>query len=75
MPTCAERMATPGFALSNSSPTILITGNTVKAKEDWNPRRQASIERFAVGEVIQGPDFPELARPFSVHSHWVAGQS
>lgn len=54
---------------------ILISGNTVKAKEDWNPRRQASIERFAVGEVIQGPDFPELARPLSVHSHWVAGQS
>ena len=29
MPTCAERMATPGFNLSNSSPTILMTGGSL----------------------------------------------
>ncbi len=42
---------------------ILIPGNTVKATGDWNPDRQASIERFAIGELISGPDFPELPRP------------
>jgi hypothetical protein len=29
MPTCAERIATPGFTLSNSSPTILMTGGSL----------------------------------------------
>src|SRR5437764_1371493 len=28
MPTWAERIATPGFTLSNSSPTILMTGGS-----------------------------------------------
>lgn len=42
---------------------ILIPGHTVKVKEDWNPGRQASIQRFAIGELIQGPEFPELPRP------------
>jgi len=28
MPTWAERIATPGFTLSNSSPTILMTEAT-----------------------------------------------
>ena len=28
MPTCAERIAVPGFTLSYSSPTILMTGGS-----------------------------------------------
>ena len=35
MPTCAERMATPGFTLSNSSPTILITGSSLASSVFW----------------------------------------
>ncbi|MSU70444.1 MAG: phytanoyl-CoA dioxygenase family protein [Opitutaceae bacterium] len=42
---------------------ILIPGHTVKVMEDWNPGRHASIKRFAIGDVIEGPEFPELARP------------
>ena len=35
MPTCAERMATPGLALSNSSPTILMTGGSLGSSAFW----------------------------------------
>lgn len=42
---------------------ILMPGNTVKAKEDWNPGRQASSDSFAIGQLIDGPDFPELMCP------------
>ena len=31
---------------------ILIPGNTVKAKEDWNPGRQASIASIDIGQPI-----------------------
>ena len=35
MPTWAERMATPGFTLSNSSPTILMTGGSFGSMVFW----------------------------------------
>ena len=35
MPTCAERIATPGFTLSNSSPTILMTGGSFGSMVFW----------------------------------------
>jgi len=45
MPTCAERMATPGFTLSNSSPTYLISGAAWhRAPSGWSAdRRSASV--------------------------------
>lgn len=42
---------------------ILMGGNTIKVKEDWNPGRQASIARFKIGQTIRGPEFPELVKP------------
>ncbi len=41
---------------------IFIPDNTVKASEDWNPGRHASIGSFEIGQQIQGPDFPELLK-------------
>ena len=35
MPTWAERIATPGFTLSNSSPTILMTGGSFGSSAFW----------------------------------------
>lgn len=42
---------------------ILIGGDTVKVREDWNVGRQASVEKFQIGELIQGSDFPMLCQP------------
>ena len=47
MPTWAERMATPGFTLSNSSPTILITGGSLGSSVFW------LLSQIEIGSVLK----------------------
>ena len=37
----------------------LMPGHTRRVGQAWNPR-QANIECVAVGQIVQGPEYPEL---------------
>src|SRR5436190_10116655 len=47
MPTWAERMATPGFTLSNSWPTILMTGSS------FGSRVFSLVSQIEIGSVLK----------------------
>ena len=47
MPTWAERIATPGFTLSNSSPTILMTGSS------FGSRPFSLASQIEIGSVLK----------------------
>ena len=40
----------------------LMPGHTRRLGDDWN-ERMASVEDVAIGEILQGPNYPELPNP------------